>query len=119
MVSEKIVPGLKGRCETVVCEHNIAPHVKKFSTPSMVLLMEKAASAALQPYLESGQVSVGFEVNIRHVAPAPLGAIIVSNAEVTEISRNRISFTVDAYYGETKIGDGTHRRAIITPDPSS
>ena len=119
MVSEKIVSGIKASCETVVCEHNIAPHVKKFSTPSMVLLMEKAASSALQPFLESGQVSVGFEVNIRHVAPAPLGAIIVSNAEVTETSRNRVTFNVDAYYGETKIGVGTHRRAIITLDPSS
>lgn len=116
MVSEKIVPGLKARCETVVCEHNIAPHVKKFSTPSLVLLMEKASSAALEPFLESNQVSVGFEVNIRHIAAAPLGAIIVSNAEVTEISRNRVSFNVDAYYGETKIGVGTHRRAIISPE---
>ena len=68
MNSEKIVPGLKASCETVVCEHNIAPHVKKFSTPSMVLLMEKASSAALEPCLESGQVSVGMEAAINKAA---------------------------------------------------
>lgn len=117
MVSEKIVPGLEARSETVVSDHNIAQHVKKFSTPSMVHLMEKAASIALEPYLNEGQVSVGYEVNIRHIAAAPLGATIVATAEVTEVFRNRVNFNVNAYNGETKIGEGTHQRAIIIPKP--
>ena len=117
MVSEKIVPGLEARSETVVCEHNIAHHIRKFSTPSMLHLMEKAASTALEPYLNSGQVSVGYEVNIRHIAPAPLGATIIAIAQVTDAFRNRVNFNISAYFGETKIGEGTHQRAIITPKP--
>ena len=119
MVSEKIVPGLKARSETSVCEHNIAHHIRKFSTPSMIHLMEKAASIALEPFLEAGQVSVGYEVNIRHKGPAPVGATIVASAEVTSVERNRVNFNVDAYYGETQIGEGTHQRAIIRPKPDN
>ena len=43
MVGPKISPGLRGQKQTLVCEHNVAPHVAKFSTPSMIGLMEQAA----------------------------------------------------------------------------
>ena len=118
MVNEKIVPGLKGRKETIVCEHNVAGHVDKFSTPSMILLMEQASTAAIHHLLEPNQTSVGYEVNIRHLAPASMGARIIANAELTEIERNRLTFNVEAYDGDTKIGEGVHRRAIISADPS-
>ena len=116
MVSKRIVPGLKGRRETFVCEHNVAPHVDKFSTPSMIMLMEQASIEALNHLLEPGQTSVGYEVNVRHMAPASLGARIIAHAELTETERNRLTFNVAAYDGETKIGEGTHRRAVISTD---
>ena len=113
MVSEKIVPGLKGERQTLVCEHNVAGHVDKFSTPSMISLMERAAIAAIDPYLEEDQTSVGFEVNVRHLAPSDIGAAVIAHAELVEINRNRLNFNVEAYDGDRKIGEGTHRRAII------
>lgn len=113
MVSEKITPGLKGEMQTLVSEHNVAGHVDKFSTPSMISLMEQAAIAAVHPYLEDGQTSVGFEVHVRHLAPSDIGATVVAYAELVEISRNRLNFNVEAYDGDRKIGEGTHRRAII------
>lgn len=116
MVSEKIVPGIKGQRETLVCEHNVAGHVDKFSTPSMISLMERAAIAAVDPYLEEGQTSVGFEVNVRHLAPSDIGATVIAHAELLEVNRNRLNFQVEAYDGDRKIGEGTHRRAIIDRD---
>ena len=113
MVSEKIVPGLKGQRQTLVCEHNVAGQVDKFSTPSMISLMERAAIEAIDPYLDEGQTSVGFEVNVRHLAPSDIGATVIAHAELLEVSRNRLNFQVEAYDDERKIGEGTHRRAII------
>ena len=113
MVSPKITPGLKGQRQTLVCEHNVAGHVDKFSTPSMISLMEQAAIATVHEFLEEGQTSVGFEVNVRHLASADIGATIIAHAELTELDRNRLTFTVEAYDGDKKIGEGTHRRAII------
>ena len=108
-----IAPGLTGQRQTLVCEHNVAGHVDKFSTPSMISLMERAAIAAIDPYLETGQTSVGFEVQVRHLAPADIGATIIAYAELVEVSRNRLNFAVTAYEGERKIGEGSHRRAVI------
>ena len=115
MVSPNIQPGVKGQKETLVCQHNVAPHVEKFSTPSMIQLMEQASNDTVQEYLDKDQVTVGFEVNIRHIAPADIGDTIIAHAEVTEIDRNRVTFHVEAYTGDTKIGEGSHKRAIITP----
>ncbi|MDA1129441.1 MAG: hypothetical protein O2913_12190 [Chloroflexi bacterium] len=113
MVSEGISPGLKGEKQTLVCEHNVAGHVSKFSTPSMILLMEQAASAGVNDHLQEGEVSVGIEVNVRHLAAADIGATIVAHAELISVERNRLTFQVDAYDADRKIGEGTHKRAII------
>ena len=113
MTGEKIVPGLSGRKETVVCEHNVAPRVMKFSTPAMIMLMEQASIESIRPVLDASQTSVGYEVNIRHLAPSSIGARIVAQAELKEVQSNKLVFSVVAYDGDTKIGEGTHRRAII------
>ena len=113
MASEQLVPGLKGECQTQVSKDNVAGHVDKFSTPSMISLMERAAIEAIDPYLGDGQTSVGFEVHVRHLAPSDIGATVIAHAELVEVNRNRLNFNVEAYDGDRKIGEGTHRRAII------
>ena len=105
--------GVVGERSTSVCEHNVAPHVPRFSTPSMISLMEQASLAALEGRLSPEQTSVGFEVNVRHLAPSSIGATVVARAELTDIDKNRLTLSVAAYDGDTKIGEGTHRRAVI------
>ena len=56
MASPGISPGLKGQKQTLVCEHNVAGHVNKFSTPAMIQLMEQSAIAALADHLQEGEV---------------------------------------------------------------
>ena len=106
-------PGLQGQTQTVVSEHNVAPHVPKYSTPSMIQLMEQASMDAVVGHLSDEETTVGFEVNVRHLAPADIGDTITARAKLTEIDRNRLTFRVEAYNGDSKIGEGTHRRAII------
>ena len=117
MVGPNIRPGVRGQQQTIVCEHNVARHVDKFSTPSMIGLMERASMNAVDQYLEEGQTSVGFEVNVRHLAPADIGATITAYSELLEVDRNRLNFRVEAFDGDRKIGEGTHRRAVISTSP--
>ena len=102
----ELSPGLIGRREVLVCEHNVAPHVAKLSTPSMIRAMEQASQRAILDRLPPEQSTVGFEVNIRHVAGADIGATVVAVAELERVD------------GRT-IGVGTHRRAIITLPPEA
>ena len=112
-------PGLTGRREVLVCEHNVAPHVAKLSTPSMIRAMEQASQRAILEYLPPEQSTVGFEVNVRHVAGADVGATVVAIAELERIDGRWLYFKVEALDGDRTIGIGTHRRAIITLPPEA
>lgn len=115
MASPALSPGLKGQKQTIVCDHNVAGHVNKFSTPAMIQLMEQASMEGVQGRLQEGETSVGFEVNVRHIAPADIGATITAHAELVEVDRNRLTFRVEAFDAGRKIGEGTHKRAVIRP----
>ena len=118
-VHKELVPGLTGRREVLVCEHNVAPHVAKLSTPSMIRAMEQASQRAILDHLPAEQSTVGFEVNVRHVAGADIGATVVAVAELERIDGRWLYFKVEAFDGDRTIGVGTHRRAIITLPPEA
>jgi len=84
-----------------------------FSTPNMILLMERAAREALRPFLEPGEESVGIDVNIRHLAGTGMGDTVTGRAKVTVIEGRKIHFQVECRAGERLLGQGTHVRAIV------
>ncbi len=88
------------------------PRATVFSTPNMILLMERAAREALRPYLDESEESVGVEVNIEHLGPAGLGDTVRGTARVTEVNGRRIRFDVQAWCGQREIGRGSHVRAV-------
>ena len=115
----ELTPGLIGRQEILVCESNAAPHVAKLSTPSMIGAMEQASQRAVLDYLPPEQSTVGFEVNVRHVAGADIGVTVVAIAELERVDGRWLYFKVEALDGDRIIGVGTHRRAIITLPPEA
>jgi len=84
-----------------------------YGTPTMILHMEMAAGSAIQPSLPEGYVSVGMMVNIRHLAATPVGRTVRAAARVVGIETRSVVFEVEAWDGDRKIGDGTHRRGIV------
>lgn len=84
-----------------------------FSTPFMILLMERAARKVIEPFLDLGEASVGASVNIDHLAGTPLGEVVRGVARVTAVSGRTIDFEVAAYDRHEQIGRGVHRRAVV------
>ena len=84
-----------------------------YGTPFMIYLMEVAASNAIQHALPDGWVSVGVDVNIRHLAATPVGRTVTARAKVTSVTDKLIEFEVQAHDGKNLIGTGTHSRAPI------
>jgi enoyl-CoA hydratase len=89
------------------------PQATVFSTPSMIMLMERSAREALRPFLEEGEESVGVEVQVEHVGAAVLGSTVRCAAKVTDMDGRRVGFEVRAYVGDREIGWGRHRRAVV------
>ena len=84
------------------------------STPSMISLMELACHEAIRAALPAGQTSVGFEVHVFHMAPAQFGQAVVATGTLLETNGRKLTFAVECRCGKTLIGEGTHRRAVIT-----
>jgi predicted thioesterase len=84
-----------------------------FGTPLMILEMELTCGDAIAPVLPPGWVTVGTEVDIRHLAATPVGHVVRTIAVVTGVERRVIRFEVAAYDGAQKIGDGRHARGMV------
>ena len=115
---EKLMVGMTGRHEVVVTrELTVGGHVEGmpdvYGTPFMILAMEIASGQAVKSHLPAGWVTVGTAVNIRHIAPTPVGRTVVATARVTQIGARSVTFEIEAHDGERKIGDGTHRRSAV------
>ena len=66
------------------------------ATPAMIAMMEGAATRCVQDSLPAGQTTVGYIVNIRHLAPTPIGAEVVATARLLEVDGRKLKFRVEA-----------------------
>ena len=115
----EITVGLKGRADTDVAREDTALEVGSgsllvYATPCMVALMEGAACEAIADCLPEDKTSVGTELSISHLSATPVGMEVWAEAEVTAVEGNMITFSVTAFDEAGKIGEGTHKRAIIS-----
>ena len=87
-----------------------------YATPMMILEMEMASGDAISRVLQPGWITVGTEVDVRHLAATPVGATVRTTACVIGVERRVIRFEVEAFDGERKIGDGRHARGLVNSD---
>ena len=66
------------------------------------------------PYLDEGWATVGTRVEVSHLASSPLGMTVTAEAEIVEIDRRRLLFSVKATDEKgVTIGEGFHERFVI------
>lgn len=115
----EIIVGMKGEASTLVEREDTAAEVGSgsllvYATPCMVALMEGAACEAINEALAEDQSSVGISLNIEHLSATPVGLEVRAEAEVTAVEGKIITFTITAYDEAGKIGEGTHKRCVIS-----
>lgn len=86
---------------------------KVFSTPAMTLLVEAASHKLVQPHLKPGQGQVGTAVNIRHLAPTPIGKKVRAEVEIKAIDRRKLTLHAKVYDDVEQVGEAEHERFII------
>ncbi len=115
----EIIVGMKGEASTLVEREDTAAEVGSgsllvYATPCMVALMEGAACEAINEALTEDQSSVGISLNIEHLSATPVGLEVRAEAEVTAVEGKIITFAITAYDEAGKIGEGTHKRCVIS-----
>jgi fluoroacetyl-CoA thioesterase len=98
-------------------EHTVGHFVRGmpmvYATPMMILEMEMASGDAINRHLEPGWITVGTEVDIRHLAATPVGAKVRTTARVIAVERRVIRFEVEAFDDSRRIGEGRHARGLV------
>ena len=89
------------------------PEHAVLSSPSMILKLEETAVHAVQVHLPPGKVTVGFHVDVKHVAPAKSGALMTTTARLVAVDGPKLTFEVEARDDDRLVGIGIHRRAVI------
>jgi len=83
------------------------------ATPILIGLMERTARQTLAPLLEANERSVGVEIDLRHLAPSPVGAKVTVTTRVIRAEDREVTFQVEARDEQEMIARGLHKRAII------
>ena len=117
-MAHPLKPGITGKSTVKVSDKDTATAYKSgivavFATPALIGQMENIAHVSVQPYLEEGYITVGTEVNIRHIKATPVGMEVTAESELIEVEGNKLKFKVTAHDEKGQIGFGTHTRYVV------
>lgn len=83
------------------------------STPNIVQFLERTARQTLAPHLDADERSVGVELDIKHLAPTPVGQTIHCRAQLIAAEGRQFTFQIEARDDHEVIVRGLHKRAVI------
>ncbi len=86
------------------------------STPRLVALIERTARESMYPFLHETERTVGAEIEIRHLAPTPLGQNVTITTRVIGGEGKLWDFQFEVRDEHEVIARGLHKRAVITVD---
>jgi len=114
----ELKPGATNTITVVVDESMTADRfgntgVHVLATRMLVSYFELTAHQLAMRALEPGQGTVGFHVDIRHLAATLIGMRVTFRATLAERDRRRLVFRVEADDERERVGEGTHERFIV------
>jgi fluoroacetyl-CoA thioesterase len=83
------------------------------STPNLIGLLERTARETIAGCLEAGERSVGIEIDLKHLAPTPIGHTVHCTARVIHTEDRQVTFQLEARDERELVARGLHKRAVI------
>jgi fluoroacetyl-CoA thioesterase len=90
--------------------------VPVLATPRLVTLVEQASVQALGDRLGPGKTSVGYEVQLAHLSPTPVGTEVTAEATLEGIEGRRLTFRVSVTDARGLVAAGRITRVIVVRD---
>jgi len=89
------------------------------STPNLIGFLERTARETIAACLDADERSVGIEIDLKHLAPTPIGQTVHCSARVISVADRQVLFQIEARDQHGLIARGLHKRAIIRLDKFS
>jgi fluoroacetyl-CoA thioesterase len=116
-----IEPGMQATVEETVSADMTAERlgsgdVPVLGTPAILALVEAAAVAAVADGLEDASTTVGASVQLDHLAPTAVGAVVQATAGLIEVVGHTLRFRFEVTDPAGPVARGTHDRVIVDRD---
>lgn len=82
-------------------------------TPGLIAMVENVCMNAIEKDLEAGATSVGSYIDINHLKPSLMGALINIVVSLDKSDGKLFNFSYKAYDGDTLIATGNHSRVKV------
>ncbi len=120
-MDNQLITGIKGLQSIVVTDKDTAACygsglIDVFATPAMIGLMEATAQQSVMPFLPEGCITLGTEVNIKHLKATPVGQKVTCNSELIAVDGRQLTFKLSASDEGGEIGNGRHTRVIVNKE---
>jgi predicted thioesterase len=79
----------------------------------VVLLAERAAVAAVEGHVPAGHTTVGYRVQLDHLAPVAVGESVTAEAVLETIEGRRLTFRVSVKYRSGLVAAGRITRVAV------
>jgi fluoroacetyl-CoA thioesterase len=111
-------PGLSACASMAVTEHDTALALKSgdvevLATPRVVGLAEEATVQAVQHDLADGTTTVGYRVQLDHLAPTAVGGEVRAEATLETIESRRLTFRVAVSDARGLVAAGRITRVVV------
>jgi fluoroacetyl-CoA thioesterase len=90
--------------------------VPVLATPRLVALVEQASVQALGDRLGPEKTSVGYEVQLAHLSPTPVGSEVTADATLEGIEGRRLTFRVSVTDARGLVAAGRITRVVVIRD---
>jgi predicted thioesterase len=87
--------------------------VPVLATPRVVALVEEASVVALRGRLAEGETTVGMRIQLDHLAPTPVGSVVLAEASLDKVEGRRLTFTVSVTDGRGLVAVGKVTRVVV------
>jgi predicted thioesterase len=114
-------PGLSACATMAVTERDTATALKSgdvdvLGTPRVVNLAEEAAVLAVAGELSDGATTVGYRVQLDHLAPTAVGGTVRAEATLEAIDGRRLTFRVAVSDERGLVAAGRLTRVVVDRD---
>ena len=90
--------------------------VPVLATPRLVTLLEQASVQALGDRLGPEKTSVGYEVQLAHLSPTPVGSEVTAEATLESVEGRRLTFRVSVTDARGLVAAGRITRVVVVRD---
>src|SRR5262245_30068984 len=116
-----LAPGLSASVSLLVEDADTAlaigsGDVPVLATPRLVALAEQASVAAVTGELDPGTTTVGYQVQLSHLAPTAVGEKVTAEAILMSIEGRRLTFRISAHDARGFVAAGRITRVVVERD---